>query len=246
MIVAVSMFRDEQDIAAWTLMHLFAEGVDHVIVADNLSQDNTRQILDAIATTFPLTVVDDTEIAYFQAEKMTRLAHQAGEMGAEWVLPFDADEMWYSETGTVADTLADVSGDVVKAWGWDHVPQRSDPDAPNPFCRITHRRQNPQRLPKVAFRYHPDARLHMGNHDVDRAGTRVTALAYRHFGYRSYAQMRRKLRNGREAYEATDLHPTYGTHWREGGAKPDDVLLKEWEQLLDEPGLIYDPAPVRA
>ena len=244
MIIGVSMFRDEKDIAAWTLLHLFDQGVDRIVVADNLSVDGTREILDAIARTYPLTVIDDPDPAYYQADKMTRLAHVAGEMGAEWVLPFDADEYWYSPHGTIRDTLSTVPADVVKAWGWDHIPQRTDSCEADPFRRIVHRRQETQKLPKVAFRYASDAKLHMGNHDVDRAGTRIDhALAYRHFGYRSYSQMVRKLRNGREAYEATDLHPMYGTHWREGGAKPDDVLRKEWDAFLSEPGLVYDPAP---
>jgi len=246
-IVGVTMVKDEADIIDFTALHLYAEGVDHLIVADNLSRDGTRDILAQLAADYPLTVVDDPELGYYQDRKITGLVHRAGEMGAEWVLPFDADELWYAPGSTISMALRGLPGDVVKAWGWDHIPQADDPDVPNPFGRIVNRRPDTQKLPKVAVRYDPTVRVHMGNHDVDRAGRRIDgALAYRHCGWRSPEQMVRKLRNGADAYRATNMHEMYGTHWRRADNLSDDDILAEWEALLAEDGLVYDPPPVRA
>ena len=246
MIVAVMMVRDEADVLPYTLRGLLKQGADHVIVADNLSTDRTPDILANAERENPgrFTVQQDDEVGYYQADKMTALAHQAAELGASWVWPCDADEYFYARGGTVADFLAGTDLDVVGAQVYDHIAtDDDDPTDPNPFTRIRWRRQAPQRMAKVLFRPHPDMRVHMGNHDVDHPGEKGTGLFARHYQYRSFEQMVRKLTNGREAYEATDLHEMYGTHWREGGARSTDEHHVEWRRLCEEPGLIEDPAP---
>lgn len=245
MIVAVGMLRDEEDIIVPIVAQLFAQGVDRVIVADNLSTDSTRALLEDLARVYPLTIIDDPEPGYYQAEKTTRLAHLAAAGGATWVLPFDADEYWYGLGGTIADRLNSTGADVVKAYGYDHVPRAEyERGERNPVRRLTWRRATTQTFPKVAFRPHPDVFVHMGNHNVDRPGPVAhDVLEYRHFGYRTPAQMTRKVRNGKAAYEASTVHEMHGAHWRRLGALTDDELAAEWQALLDEEGLIYDPAP---
>ena len=252
MIIACSMVKDESDVIATVLRHLIAEGVDHLIVADNLSTDGTREILDGLQRELPLTVMVDSVVAYEQARKMSRLAAQAHELGAEWVLPFDADEVWYGLHGTIAESLAQVPEDVsiVRAGGWDHIVRNSVdahgyPGFSGPFSGW--RRAQMQQLAKVAFRAHPDPQLHMGNHDVNLpTETDIRGvLEFRHFQYRSLEQMTRKLRNGRAAYEASDIHPMHGTHWRSGGLKSDEELAQDWAALCAEDGLVFDPAPIR-
>lgn len=255
------MFKNEEDVADTVLRHLFASGVDHVIVADNLSDDRTPHILnDLQATGFPLTIVEDRVLAYDQAGKMSRLARQAYEIGATWVLPFDADEIWYGvdpatgEACRIADALSHVDPEiqVIRAPGWDHIAEawKVEEYAVNHDCWYPFspfRRADSQKLAKVAFRAHPDARLHMGNHDVTLPGPSIIGpLAFRHFQYRSLEQMTRKLRQGREAYEASDIHPMHGTHWRAGGLKTDAELEADWAALCAEDGLIFDPAPILA
>jgi hypothetical protein len=247
-VVAVTMVRDEADIIGHTLDHLLAEGVDRILVADNLSADFTRLILENRAANDPrVVVVDDTEPGYYQNDKMTALARRAAdELAAEWVLPFDADEVWYWPHGTLAEFFAQCDVDVVTATGWDHIATDDDPLDSNPYVRIRQRRIGPQRLGKVAYRFHPAATLDFGNHFVfDHPGSTGRGLQYRHFQYRSFEQMARKVRQGKDAYDATDLNQTYGAHWRELGALSDDQLWHKWRRLCEEPGLIDDPAPIR-
>lgn len=245
MIVAVGMVRDEADIIAPVVTQLLAQGVDRILVADNLSTDKTRSILDDLAARHPVTVLEDDEPGYYQSVKMSALAERAREEGATWVLPFDADEWWYGLDGTIAEVLADCSADVIKALGHDHLPSRSDPPLDNPVRRLGWRRRGYQTWPKVVFRAVPGVYLHMGNHDVEHPGARTTGLLeYRHYQYRSPEQMAHKVRVGKAAYEASTVHELHGTHWRRLGALSDEELLAEWEALLDEPNLTYDPAPM--
>ena len=80
---------------------------------------------------------------------------------------------------------------------------------------------------------------------MDGWSTRQGGLELRHFQFRSLAQMTRKLRDGKRAYDATDIHAMHGTHWREGGLLSDVELAAKWDALLHEDGLVFDPAPVK-
>jgi hypothetical protein len=111
----------------------------------------------------------------------------------------------------------------------------------------------------VAFRWHPDAVIHQGNHDVTlpeyefaRSGGEFVAMQVRHFPYRSPEQMVRKARNGAAAYAATDLPAEQGAHWRSYG----DLIDRYGEEALHDvyrqhfwflspvdAGLVCDPAP---
>ena len=238
MIIAVTMVRNEADVIGPVLTHLFNQGVDRVVVADNMSTDDTRTILEQTAERHPVTILDDNEFGHRQGAKMTGLARAAHEMGAEWVLPFDGDEVWSGTVGTIAESLAVTKADVVMAPGWDHIVTREGDGPFSPW-----RRKRPQTLCKVAFRSHPDALLNVGNHDVRGAGSHRVGgvLELRHFQYRSFEQMTRKLRHGRAAIEASDVHELHGTHWREGGLLSDDEMAAKWAALCSEGDLVFDP-----
>jgi hypothetical protein len=243
MITGVSMCRDEDDVIVPVICQLFAQGIDAVWVADNMSVDKTRPLLEELAGQFPITIVDDDEVGYYQPEKLMRLAAMAGAAGADWILPFDADEWWSGAAGyTIGEILPRIPADVCVNYGYDHLPRTDDPDDPNPVRRMGWRRREPQRLPKVAYRWAADARLHYGSHDVDRAGRREHhVLEYRHFGYRTLDQMVRKVRQGKAALDAApNLHPMYGSHWRDMGVWSDAQLAARWAELCTE-AAVYDP-----
>ncbi len=251
-VVAVSMVKDEADIVAATVAHMCGQ-VDAVIVADNNSTDGTRDILDGL----PVTVVDDPDPAYYQSRKMTALAERARvEFDATWVVPFDADEWWYSPHGRIADVLEQHSSHIATAALYDHVATGADADLDDPVKRIGWRRRKAAPLPKIAARCAPDLVIAQGNHDAtyDVPADRVDGLlVVRHFPYRSPEQMARKARNGAEAYAATDLPEDAGAHWRayhqlmvaHGDEAIHDVF-RMWFWTADpttDPTLIYDPAP---
>jgi hypothetical protein len=237
-----------------------AAEVDHLIVADNLSTDGTRGILHDLTGELSLTVVDDLDPAYYQSRKMTALAEQAASLGALWVVPFDADELWYAEGARIRDWLAD-AGDCDLVWAelTNHIRTALDPDDPDPFRSMVWHQPTPGPLGKVAVRWRPGAVIHQGNHGASIRGVDEPVfyrqpLKIRHFPVRSPSQFYSKGRNGAAAYAWTDLPETEGAHWRAYGALIErggaevmgDAFRSHWWHLSPaDAGLIRDPAPYR-
>lgn len=255
-ITAIAMCKDEADIIKVTIEHMLTQ-VDEVIVADNNSTDGTRDILADL----PITVLDDPEVGYYQSKKMTDLAKVARNAGAEWIVPFDSDEIWYSTFGTLKELISDIpiNFSIVTADLYDHVTSSEDDLTElNPVKRIGWRRLEKGMLPKIACRYRDDLVIQQGNHGAyytDPVKIREGLLVIRHFPYRSAEHMIHKAINGAAAYAATDLPDYAGAHWRGYGSiiesQGEEIFRKEvyetWFHLKSprtDPTVIYDPAPV--
>ena len=266
---AIMMVKDEADIIGYVLDHL-AYHVDEIIVADNRSTDGTREILQDAG----VELIDDKEVGYYQSRKMTDLAHRAGKRGHDWILPVDADELWYvcadgsRRMTNFLSGLVDVQ--IVRAVMWNHIPTDKDSwKDPSPLARIKHRKTEHGALPKVACRYHHSLVIDPGNHSAQYAGPKLTVdgLCIRHFSWRTAEQYVRKIRNGLLAYRATTLPSWMGVHWRmwddvyageqtEDIANLDTILegdyavkdhYRMWFSVRDPEqyvDLVKDPAPV--
>lgn len=261
---AITMVKDESDIIETTVLHMLTQ-VDWVLIADNMSTDGTDQIIARIAEKHPSQVrwiVDET-VGYYQSDKMTALAFDADTYWQpDWIVPFDADEIWYSPFhATISEHLDHVADQwlVMPATVYDHVATKKDDlDEDDPVLRLGYRRCEPLPLNKVACRMADGLRIHQGNHGASYPGGATIhepQLVVRHFPYRSVKQLVRKVRNGAAAYAATDLPDNMGAHWRQWGQLLDqsgepaiDALFHEWyydryPNRVDT-DLIYDPAPI--
>jgi hypothetical protein len=249
----ITMVRNEADIIEYTVSHLLGEGLDRLLIADNLSDDETPAILRRLASAHPVTVISDTLPAYLQAQKMTRLARYAAACGAEWIVPFDADELWTTVSGdTLAETLRNTNVDILRVPMWTHIPTPSDSRDPNPFSRLQHRVSVEHRGRVVAFRAHRLAYVRFGNLSVRRPGRAddTKTIEVRHFPFRSLEQLTSKLRHGRDALEATDLSRPLGRHWRTY-ADLDPSRADAIREFLEDhympagSSLVFDPAHYR-
>lgn len=255
-VIGISLAKNNADIIGLTVGHMISQ-VDHVIVMDNTSTDGAREILSSL----PITVIDDPEPGYYQSRKMTALAKVARNMGAEWVVPFDSDEFWYSPFGTIKEVLDDLRPQwlVATADLYDHVTSTDDDSLElNPLKRIGWRRSYKGALPKVACRWREDLVIEQGNHSAGYHGgmTRQEGLlVVRHYPYRSTEQFIRKVRDGVKAYAAApDLPEESGAHWKDygrllesGGEATLIEVYNTWFHLNDPralTGVIYDPAPI--
>jgi glycosyltransferase involved in cell wall biosynthesis len=255
-VAAISMVKDEADVIEGTIRHI-ANEVDLVLVADNGSTDGTRQILEQLSSELGVIVVDDPDPAYYQSAKMSRLAEQAATIGAEWIVPFDADELWLANDRlcVVLPALAE-DVNVAHASLFNHFASAIDPAGDDPFRTIVWRQRHPGALPKVAFRWEPGAVVHQGNHGVTLPDgeTFNRCLEVRHFPYRSASQFIRKARNGAAAYAASDLPADWGAHWRSYGeildrhgeeALADVYRTHFWHLSPIDAGMVHDPAAYR-
>lgn len=219
-IVAVSMMKNEADVAVGVVERLLAQGVDRVLVADNASTDGTRDLLADLARRAPVDVVDDPDPRFLQAEKMTALAERAfAAHRPRWILPFDADEWW-----TLPRRLPLLGADARSTPILNYVcTGLDDPLEPDPLRRIRWRHARGL-YHKVVVRWRPGYALEIGNHHVLRKGRRVETdplpgLELRHFAVRSLDHMVRKFATGKRALDAAGdaIHGSSAFHWRDLG-----------------------------
>lgn len=251
-VFGIALVRDEADIIEHTVSHMLRE-VDHVMVLDNRSVDGTREILEGLG----VEVIDDDNPAHYQSRKISWLACQAAARGAEWVVPFDADEAWISPHGRIADVLAPLSDAIAPALIFNHRPTGADPDDPDPMTRMGWRSRDPLRLHKVACRTVLPVTIGEGNHVAHYPTPSLVhdLLVVHHYPYRSDAQFVSKVRNGAAALAAApDLPEGTGAHWRQYGRHLDengpealvaDVFRPHFytEDPSTDPTLIFDPCP---
>jgi hypothetical protein len=166
--------RDEGDVLEHNLRFHHALGVDHFIVTDNGSTDETVDILERYSNAGLLTVVRAPDMDYREegARWMTEMARMAAtELGADWVVHTDADEFWWPIEGSLKEVLAAVD----ERYGVLVAPRCEfigRPDGPGSFAdRLTIRETRARYQPKVAHRADPDVTmLDRGPHDVAALG----------------------------------------------------------------------------
>ena len=226
----IARVKDELDVIT-TSVRWMLDQCDYVLVMDNASTDGTREELERLKR-YPnsggrLLVCDDPDVGYYQSAKMSALAWDAEGMGAGWVIPFDADEIWTAPNGHLATWLRDLDPgiSIAQARLFDHVATALDFDGqPDPVRRLTFRRKQPAELPKVAARTRAPLVIHQGNHGADYGRQQDAGLIVHHYPYRSPDQLISKVRNGAAAYAATTLPEHIGQHWRDYGRLTDDQL----------------------
>lgn len=241
-VIGLAMVRNEQDVIEHVVRHMLSQ-VDQVVVADNLSTDQTREILDSIADK-RLVVVDDLDPAYRQSEKMTALANDWAAPG-DWVVPFDADELWGMADGqTLAEGLRSFECSAVVGRPFVHVPQSHTTNDNCPFAAMPWRRTTPEFWPKAALCWAPGTVIEQGNHWTQWGSPE--ALDIRHFQYRSYDQLVTKVRAGAAALALAPLPASSGAHWRQLSAMTDDELSAWWRDYTQPQDLILDAPWCRA
>lgn len=229
---AVTMVKDEADILGLTLAHLLAQGVDAIIVADNGSSDGTRDIIREFGAQASVHLALDAEPAYLQSYKMSLLAEHARAAGADWIVPFDADEFWFARGGRLADVLRRQRSAKARARVHCAFPASdlAPGDAGSAGWRLDDARY-PEWLDKMAFRSHRFASIEQGNHSVVRPGEVEPTLGVIHVPWRSFEQFRRKVRQGAAAVRASGSR-LGADHWLELDRFDDDELRERWRMLL--------------
>ncbi|MBR1420860.1 MAG: glycosyltransferase family 2 protein [Selenomonadaceae bacterium] len=100
---AVVMVKNESDIIESFARHIL-QIADFLIVTDHDSKDRTVEILQSLIDEgLPIEIQFLHELGQLQAREINRMMYQAFEMGADIVLPMDADEFFIKLDGDVKD-----------------------------------------------------------------------------------------------------------------------------------------------
>jgi len=198
------MVKNEADIIEAFVRHhlrLF----DRLWVIDNVSTDQTREILQALRDEgLPLRVTLEPRTPNPQQQVMTEVVTTwAGQI--DWLFLLDADEFVDSpsrEALVNVLSVLDPHSCYLVPWSYMVPTPQDDPSQPDPRLRITHRRDapTPKYLSKVVLPSsligRPGLRVARGNHLLESRSeithTTLDTLSIAHFPIRSAQQLARK------------------------------------------------------
>jgi Glycosyl transferase family 2 len=169
-LVMAMKVRDEVDVIELNLRYHAAQGIEEFIVTDNGSSDGTLEVLERWRDDGRLRLISEPAAEDFKEQGhlwVTRMGRMGAELGADWVLHADADELWWPAGGDLRDGFERVPAEygVVIAPRTEFVAR---PDGPGPFWeRLTVREARSSLRPKLAHRPEPDLMLRRGAHDID-------------------------------------------------------------------------------
>lgn len=200
-VALVVPFRDEADIIADMIRFHLDKGVDFVVGLDNGSVDDSGN-LAAVVDRRRVTVLYDEEHRAQHREHGDRMVHQAVSMGADWIIPADADEFWWPTSG---DYRTEMGGDsnILRTHWANLLPT---PRQWKTFSTVGDfgGRQYENWIPKVAFRASDFLSVEQGFHNAavrNRREAPSSDLVVYHYPVRSYGQFERKVRNAGTAHE---------------------------------------------
>jgi CTP:molybdopterin cytidylyltransferase MocA len=124
-IFGLCIVRDDSDIIRLSVLHHLRAGVDHVLLVDNGSSDGTREIVEELGRRGRVTAWrDDSE--WHHGAMFTELALEAVRLGADWVVPFDADEFWVAPGTSLRVLLSSTDAGALEAPIVNFVQRRSE------------------------------------------------------------------------------------------------------------------------
>lgn len=258
--------KDEVDLIARSLEHLFAIGVDFVVVCDIESSDGTGDVLEHYRSQGKIWYFQlgpDADHEEWQRANLELLA----QTDADWIIFLDADEFPIPATGQLRDSAAFGRADVVALDRFNVPLSTAGPTLP---ARLTPERYDELMLvvdpvadywqqvevapslpwllspvlPRVAARPDCIAEIGLGVHDVvppaDRPVRRERArdLLVAHVPFTTSRRFARKVANIRTTL---GLHPTVfpegsALHWKRWATLSDAESVREEFERM-----IFDP-----
>lgn len=234
MICGVAVSLNEADICGISLRHAFAHGIQRIYIRDAHSTDGTRDIFaEIIREGHDLVVQDDDNDYWYQEQVTTELIAQAGDEGAEWIVPLDMDEFPYPADGheTLAETLRDCPHDKLYMSRWLHK-------------NWDYRHVDMERMPKVVFRYQPGVTVDPGNHQCSIGGGERDFIHLRELSFRSYEHFLTKNRSRCRTLNPVAKQRGDGWHQIRLEGFSEEQMQAEWAAMQQIPSVL-DPIPVR-
>jgi hypothetical protein len=123
-IAGITMVRNEIDVIEFCIEHHLAQGLDYIFICDNGSTDGTLEYLKNKSSSDSRVILYEEAGNFHQEKIINKLSALAYENNCQWVVPFDADELWFSED-TLKINLSNITEASVKIKLQDFI-QSSD------------------------------------------------------------------------------------------------------------------------
>ena len=233
------LVRNEEAIIEDNIRYHARLGVDRFLVMDHLSSDATPSILGYLGGEFDITVYDQENPTYMQADWMTFLCREANRLGTDWVVMCDADEFWLPDSRDLKKHFAGIPSNI------DYIKCQWHSNLPIKGCIPFHANTYFTRgsLPKVAMRSSAEGAVTMGNHDVTHTARVLedSTMRVMHYRDRDKVTSYTKYVIGGTALRNSGFADDIGVHWREGLAKYEKG---EFDSYVD--GLFYTEDSARS
>lgn len=152
-ILGISTVRNEADIIRLTILHHLSIGFDGLLVVDNGSTDGTDKELDLFRGDERVRWTRN-ESPWHQAELFTDLAREAFNIGADWIVPFAADEFFYARSLNFRQVLAEAEAEALMVPAINFIQVRDQHRASRKTlltmtCRAPHQVGPPERCKEL-------------------------------------------------------------------------------------------------
>ena len=96
-IAGITMVRNEIDVIEFCIEHHLGQGLDYIFICDNGSTDGTLEYLREKSKNDSRVILHEDSGQFHQQRIINYLSNMAYKNNCDWVIPFDADEIWFSE-----------------------------------------------------------------------------------------------------------------------------------------------------
>lgn len=249
--IGISRVKNEADIIEAFVRHSTCH-LDKLIIIDHASTDRTAALLASLIDEGLPLEVHHSDVFESQGDALTRLMRRAFlELGADWVVPLDADEFVEVADGTTLRESRRHGEKETLELHWEnfmYVPEASD--GTDPLSRMLWRSSIRSELPKVVIPrtvgVDPDVVVYEGSHFIARRGKIVRGrsadgMTLCHFPIRSLEQYRLKVIVGTLRYIVNPSRDgqIWGWHYRDAYNLILADRLDELEALMREESLRY-------
>lgn len=219
MIAGIATIRGDTDICGITARHMLIEGIDRLYIA--VSGDEAWEVLEPLGPDVRL--FPDAEQYHYQPRWTQYLASVAIDDGADYIVPYDADEFIYSCNGeSLANVLTDCPFDKLYLQCWGHLD-------------IDRRFVNSWRLPKVAYRAISGVTVSNGNHECSLPDGRYGIIALRELKYRSFEQFCSKVNERNATIDPVQDAVGAGAHHSYMRGMSQEQMETEWQKWIQQP-----------
>jgi len=253
LVYGVSMVRNEADLIRLNVLYHLASGIDRMLVVDNGSTDGTDEILQQLSLQHAEVRWSRDDGPFLPSRVMTKLAREAFEEGADWVVPVDADEFWHARGGDLRRVLENEEVGVLRAQAVNFIQRRSQRESsPDALIYMTRRTELPVGPPghaqslvesrKIAFvekaypqkcicRPTAEVKIETGHHSISGADgptMRTERIVCLHAPMRSRAALVERVTSASRA-AAAGRNPNQGRNRRRLAALRDEKAIdEEW------------------
>lgn len=254
----LTCIKDEEELIYYNLIYYYNVGIrDFYIMFNNSNQETINQVerFKKEKTDCRCHIEYDSDYAFRQPIRFTKLANFAYEEGCDWMISIDADEIVQLPKHTnIQDALLQYDnnefGFIVCNWIDYQATSKDNFDDINYFTKWKYRNANKRPVSKVIVKWHPDMKFGDGHHLVTSKRKdlgRSTDMIYAHFPCRTYKQYKNKIEVIAKAFILAfgeESKRPQIAHYHAYSKKGEAWFQEKWERIekYRQTGkFIYDP-----